>query len=56
MALRTEKEIKEKLNAAKKELREVRAQFEKYDNHDDLEQIPVIQQEVDTLKWVLGTK
>ena len=52
--MKSEKEIKTQLKIAKKELREVRKRFEKYDNHDDMDLIPVVEQEIKTLGWILG--
>jgi hypothetical protein len=52
--MKTEKEIRKNLRSAEKELKETRKRFEKYDNHDDLELIPVQEEAVNILKWVLG--
>ena len=54
--MRTIKEVKKQLRIAEVNLRTTRAQFEKYDNHHDMELIPVYEQEVKTLKWVLNEK
>jgi hypothetical protein len=51
--MKSEKEIKAQLELAKENLRKTEKQFEKYDNHDDMEAIPVFRQEVETLEWVL---
>ena len=53
--MKSEKEIKARLKEAKKALKETRARFEKYDNHDDMDLIPVEEQEVRVLEWVLST-
>lgn len=52
--MKTKKQIRAQLETAKKELREIRKQFAEYDNHEDMEAIPVIEQEIKTLEWVLG--
>lgn len=46
-------EVKERLKAARKELKDVQKRFEKYDNHDDMDMLPVIAEEIRTLEWVL---
>ncbi len=52
--MKTEKEIKAQLKLAKKNLSRTKKQFEKYDNHDDMDDIPIFRQEVETLEWVLS--
>ena len=51
--MKTEKEIKAQLKVAKKELRKVQARFEEYDNHDDMDNIPIVNEKIKTLEWVL---
>ena len=52
--MKTEKEVKARLQIAKKELLRVNKEFQKYDNIDDYNQIPITEQEIVTLEWVLG--
>jgi hypothetical protein len=52
--MKAEKEIKAQLKLAEKELREVRQRFQRYDNIEDMHAIPVVEQEIETLKWVLS--
>ena len=52
--MRTPLDVRKKLRIAEVNLRQVRARFEEYDNHEDMELIPVLIQEIETLKWVLN--
>jgi hypothetical protein len=51
--MKTEKQVEDELKRAEKKYKETNARFDKYDNHDDLEELGKLEREVDTLKWVL---
>ena len=51
--MKDEREIKRELRAAKRELRDVQKRFEQYDNHEDMDLLPVVEQKIKTLRWVL---
>jgi hypothetical protein len=51
--MKAEKEVKSKLKWYKKLLKETEQRFEEYDNHDDMDLIPVYEEVVEILKWVL---
>lgn len=51
--MKTEKQVKEELAVAKKRLKQVQAQFDEYDNHDDMDELERIRAEITTLVWVL---
>src|SRR5690349_21540318 len=52
-SMKTSEEIEKKLRVAEKELRATRARFKKWDNHDDMDAIETLFEEVTTLRWVL---
>ncbi len=52
--MKTSEEIEKKLRLTEKELRITKFRFQKYDNHDDIDAIPVLKREVNTLRWILG--
>jgi len=54
--MQTLQEVRKKLRIAEVNLRATRERFEEYDNHDDMDLIPVYEQEVETLKWVLNER
>lgn len=51
--MKTSEEIEKHLRAVEKRLRATRARFTRYDNHDDMDLIPIQEQEVESLRWVL---
>jgi hypothetical protein len=52
--MKTEIEIEARLMVVKEELKAVRAQFEEYDNYEDMEKISILGQEIKTLEWALN--
>ena len=52
--MKSEEEITRRLKVAKKDLKDTTKRFDKYDNHDDMELIPVYEAVVAELEWVLA--
>ena len=51
--MKTKEDISLELKNKKKELRDIHLRFEKYDNHEDLEEISILDAEIKVLMWVL---
>ena len=51
--MKTKKQIQCRLSAAQESWAATVARFEKYDNHDDMDMIPMYMTEVKVLEWVL---
>lgn len=51
--MKTKAKIQKRLEAAEKKLHETRARFEEDDNYDDMDLIPIFEEEINILKWVL---
>lgn len=54
--MQTDKEIRIRLKEVKKNLKATEKRYEEYDNYEDMEAIPIIEKEMETLLWVLGEK
>lgn len=52
--MKTEAQIKAELKIAKKDLAKTVKQFEKYDNHDDMEQIKILEAYIEAYEFVLS--
>jgi hypothetical protein len=52
--MKTEAQVKEELKKEQKHLKSTQKNFEKYDNHDDMDEIERSKSRVQVLEWVLS--
>ena len=52
--MKTEAEVKDRLKGAKKDLKDTKKRFEKYDDCDDMHAIDEYEAQVQVLEWVLA--